>query len=358
MWNDPNGIVALDKFKADRDDVQRKMGEMEVDFQRVLNDEVEKSENVVTNTPAIHQRCGESSVKAVIELVGEAEVPAVICGRVIHIVSKNIFHYEIPLTELPSERTTLRYADQGHVLFKIHVASKLEGCGAYDLHSDGTTKDHQKYVGHQVTLDSGESRSLGFTMVSTEDTQTLLAIACNNLFQELADTYENDKEQHYKTMLANMVGLMSDRACVMKYFDRQFDDQRRQLLNTEEWLQFLHCNAHFLLGLSSEADKIVKDMTKGSIFGRHKVKAFGHFSNCSETCVSRYLHLVPWDHMVMRRVAVETHGRHFVSYKAIRPKLQVSGPIVSTTFSRVLWIALPSLSHPGIFHCISHQQQP
>ena len=33
------------------------------------------------------------------------------------------------------------------------------------------------------TLDSGESISLGFNMVSTEDTQTLLAIACN-LFQE------------------------------------------------------------------------------------------------------------------------------------------------------------------------------
>ena len=172
----------------------------------------------------------------------------------------------------------------------IHVASKLEGCGAYDLHSDGTTKDHRKYVGHQVTLDSGESMSLGFTMVATEDSQTLLAIACN-LFQELADIYENNAEQHYKTMLANMVGLMSDRASVMKSFDRQFDDHRRQLLNTEESLQFLHCNAHFLLGLSSEAEKIVKDMTKGSTFGRDKVKAFGHFSNSSETCVSRYLRL-------------------------------------------------------------------
>ena len=282
-----NGKVALDKFKADRDDVQRKMGEMEVDFQRALNDEVEKSQNVVTKDG---QRYTSDVVKAVIELVGEAEVPAVRCGRVIHIVSKNIFHNEIPLTELPSERTTLRYADQGHVLSKIHVASKLEGCGAYDLHSDGTTKDHRKYVGHQVTLDSGESMSLGFTMVSTEDTQTLLSIACN-LFQELADIYENDADDHYKTMLANMVGLMSDRASVMKSFDRQFDDQRKRVLNTEESLQFLHCNAHFLLGLSSETEKVVKGITKGNAFGRDQVKAFGHFSNSSETCVSRYLRL-------------------------------------------------------------------
>ena len=103
-------------------------------------------------------------------------------------------------------------------------------------------------------------------MVSTEDTQTLLPIACN-LFQELSDIYENDAEQHYKTMLVNMVGLMSDKASVMKSFDRQFDEQRKQL-NTEESLQFLHGNAHFLLGLSNEAEKIVKDIKKGSKFSR------------------------------------------------------------------------------------------
>ena len=74
--------------------------------------------------------------------------------------------------------------------------------------------------------------------MSTEDTQTLLAIACN-LFQGLADIYENDAEQHYKTMLAKRVGLMSDRASVMKSFDRQFDDQIGKVLNTEESLQFL-----------------------------------------------------------------------------------------------------------------------
>ena len=57
---------------------------------------------------------------------------------------------------------------------------------------------------------------------------------------------------------------MNDRASVMKSFDRQFDEQRKQVLNTEESLQFLHSNAHFLLGLSSEAEKVVKDITKGS----------------------------------------------------------------------------------------------
>ena len=151
---------------------------------------------------------------------------------------------------------------------------------------------------------AGVNYSFGKTLARalTEDTQTLLSIACN-IFQGLADIYENDADHHYKTMLANMVGLMSDRASVMKSFDRQFDDQRKQLLNTEESLQFLQA-------------KLVETMSMH--LGTSRILA--KFA-CSDTEI---WHAVPWDRVVMRRLAVETHGRHFVSYNAIRPKLQRS----------------------------------
>ena len=41
-----------------------------------------------------------------------------------------------------------------------------------------------------------------------------------------------------------MVGLMSDRASVMKSFDKKFDEHRQEHLATDESLQFLHCSAH------------------------------------------------------------------------------------------------------------------
>ena len=116
-----------------------------------------------------------------------------------------------------------------------------------DLHSDGTSRDHRKYVGHQVTTDSGKSLSCGFIPVCQENTATLVDIAYG-LLQELADVYDTEKvDEVFKGMLKNLSGLMSDRASVMKSFDKAFSEKRKDLLETEEDMEFLHCNAHFLL---------------------------------------------------------------------------------------------------------------
>ena len=51
--------------------------------------------------------------------------------------------------------------------------------------------------------------------------------------------------------------LMSDRAPVMKACDRNLDAVRKDLLQTDENLAFLHCNApFFLLGLISGISKV------------------------------------------------------------------------------------------------------
>jgi hypothetical protein len=205
-------------------------------------------------------------------------------------VAKNVFHEDIPLSQLPSASTSVRFADQGHVLSKMHVANAIEGSGGFDCHSDGTTKDHVKTVGHQFALDSGETFSLGFTMVSKEDSQTLLdkpEISSKNLQKFMVMRLQNIIE----TMLEKLVSLMSDRVSVMKAFNKKFDEHRKELLDTEESLQFIHYNAHFLLGLSSEVDKVVKEIFGKEKLGRDACKGFAHFSSSSETCVSRHLRL-------------------------------------------------------------------
>ena len=80
--------------------------------------------------------------------------------------------------------------------------------------TDATTCDHRKYVGTQVTLSSGNVLSIGYSMVMTEDTQTLLDAAIAVL-QELADVYAADTgDEHFKRTLYKHNGLMSDRASV------------------------------------------------------------------------------------------------------------------------------------------------
>lgn len=50
---------------------------------------------------------------------------------------------------------------------------------------------------------------------------------------------------------------MTNRASVMKSFAQCLQHECQVLLQTDEGLAFLHCNAHFLLSLSSEVKKVL-----------------------------------------------------------------------------------------------------
>ena len=173
-------------------------------------EELKQKETEQTGNTRVHgNRFGDGIVKSVIELVGENEVPAGRCAKVIKTVGKTVFDVDISMSELPSERTALRFADQGHVLAKIQLGDEMNKAEGWDLHSDGTTKDHRKYMGHQVTLNNGKTLSAGFIAVETEDTTTLLDVA-TGILKEVADIYSgdpenDDSEKKYKSMLENMI---------------------------------------------------------------------------------------------------------------------------------------------------------
>lgn len=189
----------------------------------------------------------QDMVKTTIGLIS-CGVSAKNCGHVIQSVARNLFHWEINDSEVPSERTSLRFADQGHYLAKYHVAETMLHSDHFDVHFDGTTRDHRKYVGQQVTTSQG-SLSCGFTEVATEDAKTLVDVTVS-LLQEVAEVYsDTDTERCFKAALQKCSGLMSDRAAPNKLMKKDFNDLRKATLGTEEDLQFLYCNAHFLLGL-------------------------------------------------------------------------------------------------------------
>ena len=233
-------------------------------------------------------------IRCVMELIGEAEVPGTRCGRVMKIVVRHLFSQDMPLTEFPSERTALRMSDCGHALAKNQVGEALVHSKGYDLHSDGTDRDHNKVVGHQVTTKEQGTLGIGFVGVQTENTDTLLDVAVN-LLKELAYVYDEEEiEKSYKAMLSNMTGVMSDRASVMKSFGRKLNETRQKELGQTETdnLEFLHCNAHFLLGLSTASEKTLSSIEKeiGEDLGRDKLTQFAtRFRGSSENSTSRYI---------------------------------------------------------------------
>ena len=50
---------------------------------------------------------------------GEAGVSAAKIGKVMQIVSKNLFDVELQTSDVPSKRSCLRFLDAGHVLSNI-----------------------------------------------------------------------------------------------------------------------------------------------------------------------------------------------------------------------------------------------
>ena len=240
------------------------------------------------------KRFSDNIVKCVIQLVGEAEVPANRCREVIKIVCLCLFGKDIDLHDLPSERSVLRFADQGHFLAKYHLADSVSQSDRFDYHLDGTSKDHRKYVGSQLTLNTGETMSAGYSTVFREDTETLLEQAVD-LFKEVGNVYdENEAKEQYKNILFKLSGIMSDRASVMKSFDKDFECERSKVLCNEKdysSVNFLHCNAHFLLGLSTVCEKVLKkeETDLGKNIGRDMLPVFNRFKSSSECSAARYI---------------------------------------------------------------------
>ncbi|KAK7095511.1 hypothetical protein V1264_006907 [Littorina saxatilis] len=198
----------------------------------------------------------------VMALVGECEVPATRCGEVIRTVVWHILNARVPETDLPSQRSALRFSDQAHVITKAHVMDVLMEQDNYDLHIDGTSRSGNKYISQSVNTPEG-TLSLGYTPLAREDTSSLLEVTIQML-EEVSDLSASGEEAQEKflQLLSGLSTVMSDRAAVMKSYGRALEEERRLLLDTEDGMNFLHCNAHFLLGLASEIKKTLAEEDK------------------------------------------------------------------------------------------------
>ena len=94
----------------------------------------------------------------------------------------------------------------------------------------------------------------------------------------------------------------------MKSFDRKLQDFLNGELGADLEISFLHCNAHFLLGLSDSCEKAFKKI------GRDKHPQISRFASDGETCVGRLIRTL-CDVLGSRgdkKMGVLLSGRNFV----------------------------------------------
>ncbi|KAK2189829.1 hypothetical protein NP493_96g12029 [Ridgeia piscesae] len=80
---------------------------------------------------------------------------------------------------------------------------------------------------------------------------------CDIDFRSASKKRKLQLDETYKEMLRNMIGLKS--------FNTALNQKRSKILGLDDdsmQLQYLFCSAHFLLGLSSEAEKAIKELQK------------------------------------------------------------------------------------------------
>ena len=276
--------------RAQLDSLHEKADQKHAQLEQVIQDLLRHDPRQIQTRKEKSEEFTDEVKKTTIALIA-AQVSAHNCPRVIQTVAKYLFDIDIALDDLPSERTVRRYADQGHVLAKLQVAEAIVS-DKFDLHVDGTTRDKKKYVGQQVTTSEG-SLSCGFTPVATENAATLVETTLN-LLQEISEVFsEEEKQEHFLRILRNLSGVMSDRATVMKRYKEDLNQAIQATLGTDESIEFLFCNAHFLLGLSSMANTCLNDTQKElgeSRIGRDLQQQFQRFSTPDAAAV-RYVRM-------------------------------------------------------------------
>ena len=232
-------------------------------------------------------------------LQGEASVSASNCSKVINIVSKYLYRQEIPLESLPSIQTALNMATEGQYLSKQHVIESILHNPHFMLGTDGTSRDKRQFIEQHIVLSDGNTMSLGFTEVSSDNAQNLLEKTMD-LLHELSNIYcekdeEAKKDQIFKEILSKLKCLMSDRAPVMKLFNRKIAEFKKDMVGEDVHTHFLYCNAHVLLGISSVVEPVIKEMEEkwtedGERLGRDEEQgAFARFGFSNESSVTRLI---------------------------------------------------------------------
>ena len=234
----------------------------------------------------------DNVVICVAQLMGEYDIAAHYCASIIECVAKHIFHCSIPPSQLPSKSSCLRFINIGHVIAKLHIREETS-TNKFDLHTDGTSRSKLKYVGQQVTLCDKTTLSLGFILVAREDAKCLMQITLD-IFEELDGLDIENRGSQLKDILRNLVSMMSDRAAVMKAFHAETEKKIQQVLQSEDTITRLFCNAHFLLGLSSAAILALKSVEKMHNMGRLGRDAQGAFLkwNSTEPAAVRLIRLL------------------------------------------------------------------
>ncbi|KAK3743350.1 hypothetical protein RRG08_061286 [Elysia crispata] len=164
---------------------------------------------------------------------------------------------------LPSRAACQRIADEGQVLAKSYINSKvLRRCKGFGVHKDGTTRRKVKILDTSVNTDEGEAYCLGWSPVVSETGQAIADDTRDKLEEVVKDL--DDAEDGMKEVLLKLEYYMNDRAANEKkssvLIDKWRDETLRNCGEQASKVHHLHCAANALLGFHTNVMNALKKL--------------------------------------------------------------------------------------------------
>ena len=223
-----------------------------------MEDDTDEGERVV-ETKGLEGEYTDETRFCVMELLG-LEVATGKIGPVIETVGKLC---SSSFSSLPSRAACQRIADEGQVLAKSYINSKvLRRCKGFGVHKDGTTRRKVKILDTSINTDEGEAYCLGWSSVVSETGQAIADDTRDKLEEVVKDL--DDDEDGMKEVLLKLEYYMNDRAANEKKSSVLIDKWRDETLrNSGEQVSkvyHLHCAAHVLLGFHTNVMNALKKL--------------------------------------------------------------------------------------------------
>jgi hypothetical protein len=147
-------------------------------------------------------------------------------GQTIQTVLKHLVGIEG--VKAPSESSNRRMILESNLLAKLQVEETMLSHGLNTLHFDGTTNVQKQFLGFQIST-PGQNLSLSISETIRGDTQTQVD-TLKQVFNDLSDSREENKENNYTNLMISVKNLMSDQHIVHKNFLDEFTKLRTFLL--------------------------------------------------------------------------------------------------------------------------------
>ena len=279
------------KYKTSNNDLRNK----NKDLLKQLS--IEKDENKLQlREGGSSHRYSDPVRKCFYALQGEANVSAINCRKVVSTVARELFNTDIKDSELPCDSTAQNLNAEMNVIALHQIGDEIKNSAHFTYACDGTSRQKSHFLEKHVVLSDGRTYVLPFSQIVRDDSDTLLE-SLISAFKQVCDVYcmddsSSDKDVLFKEFIFKLKALMSDRASVMKCFDRKVAEFKSELLGEDDCsTHFLFCNAHFLLALSSAAEEAILSVTDGEKLGRDCEPVFKSFENAPEAGAVRVIHM-------------------------------------------------------------------